>query len=398
MNLVGFYIRIPTRKPGTPNCSKDSFHSSHFFENHRLQESILTTKLHPVLVSPSSPFLELPLATMAVTEPKTTETSVDKKAVEEPKTVETKESTESPPAESTTEKADAKTTTTSLPKDENPSETNDEESSKEGDANPKKRHIPTQQPEDHPSAKKIAVEAEGDSKDNAEAAAEPATVACEGDFFEGEGKSEDDDFESEDDLDGEDDFEPYFDAYPEAKLVSFELMNPSTAVEQEVENLHHMKSKDDDFKMKLHDDEDLKLIFILMYKCKISYKDLLTSDESKKQLQEIENGLVHRLVCTVRQRRLVTRLEKNKGSLVNSKMSWKDATFELDEVSKILWVWHTPRLLILSKAVFAELHCGMENDNFEFGLRRILTQQLNGLITKQAVVRVTDSQVLGTLK
>jgi hypothetical protein len=104
---------------------------------------------------------------MAVTEPKTTDTPVENMTVDEPKTVETKESIESPPAESTTEKVDAKTTTTiALLMDdstvETPSETPAEESSKEGDDKPKKRPSPTKEPEDHPDAKKIAVEAEGD--------------------------------------------------------------------------------------------------------------------------------------------------------------------------------------------------------------------------------------------
>jgi hypothetical protein len=73
--------------------------------------------------------------------------------VEEPKTVETKESTESPTVESTTENADVKTTTTSLPKDETPSETNDDSSFKEGEEKSKKGHSPAQQPEEHPYAK-----------------------------------------------------------------------------------------------------------------------------------------------------------------------------------------------------------------------------------------------------
>jgi outer membrane biosynthesis protein TonB len=130
-------------------------------------------------IHPSPSFLKLSITTMmAVTEPKTTDTTTENMAVEEPKTVETKESTESPPAESTTEKAAHKTTT--LPKDEStvktPSETPAEESSKEGEEKPKNRPSPTKQPEDHPDAKKIAVEAEGDSKDNnAEAPVDPAT-------------------------------------------------------------------------------------------------------------------------------------------------------------------------------------------------------------------------------
>jgi TolA-binding protein len=51
---------------------------------------------------------------MAIAEPKITDTHVENKAVEEPKTIMTKESTESPPVESTTKKADVKTTTSSL--------------------------------------------------------------------------------------------------------------------------------------------------------------------------------------------------------------------------------------------------------------------------------------------
>jgi hypothetical protein len=49
---------------------------------------------------------------------------------------------------------------------ETPSETPGKDSSTEGEGKPKKRtsNSPTQQPEEHPDAKKIAVEAEGDSK------------------------------------------------------------------------------------------------------------------------------------------------------------------------------------------------------------------------------------------
>jgi hypothetical protein len=150
-------------------CNKHLLFS--LFKN--LPRYTLSTIIHP---SPS--FLELFITTMAVTEPKTTDPPTENMAVEEPKTVETKESTESPPAESTTERADAKTTT--LPKDEStvesPSEIPAEESSKESEEKPKKRSSPTKQPEDHPDAKKIDVEAEVESKDNStKAAVDPAT-------------------------------------------------------------------------------------------------------------------------------------------------------------------------------------------------------------------------------
>jgi hypothetical protein len=112
-----------------------------------------------------------------ITEPNTTDTPVENKTVEEPKTVETNEtseSTETPAAESTTEKTDAGvTTTTTLPSNkdeetavETPSKTPVKESSKEGEETTKKRVSPTQQPEEHPDAKKIAVQANGDSKND----------------------------------------------------------------------------------------------------------------------------------------------------------------------------------------------------------------------------------------
>jgi hypothetical protein len=121
MNLVGFYIRIPT-------CAS-LVRLEICLQRHAAGSSLFSQfeNLPPQQLNcfPSSPFLKLLFATMAVTtEPKTTDTpveTVENKAVEEPKTVDAKESTESPPAESTNEKVDAKTT--SLPKDESAVET-----------------------------------------------------------------------------------------------------------------------------------------------------------------------------------------------------------------------------------------------------------------------------------
>jgi hypothetical protein len=133
-----------------------------------------------------------------------------------------------------------------------------------------------------------------------------------------------------------------------------------------------MKAVDDAFKTRLHYEDALRQVFIDMYTGAISSKNL-TTDESKKNLLDIENGLVHRLQFAVCQRRLVTYLE-NQGILANSAMAWKDATFELNVVSKILWVWNTKRISTLSIAVLTELNCGMTQDNFDWCARLTLTE------------------------
>jgi SNF2 family DNA or RNA helicase len=105
---------------------------------------------------------------MVATKAKTIAAPAENKAVKASKTV---ESTKSPLAESTNEKAGAKAP--SLPKDgsavETDSETPFKESSKVCEVKPKKRQSPTQEPEEHPDAKKIAVQAEGESTNNTEA-------------------------------------------------------------------------------------------------------------------------------------------------------------------------------------------------------------------------------------
>jgi hypothetical protein len=68
--------------------------------------------------------------------------------------------------------SDSKKVSNLVSEKENPAE----ESSKEGEDKPKKRRSPMQQSEEQPNdTKKIAVEAKGDSKDDAEAVTEPAT-------------------------------------------------------------------------------------------------------------------------------------------------------------------------------------------------------------------------------
>jgi hypothetical protein len=181
----------------------------------------------------------------------------------------------------------------------------------------------------------------------------------------------DDSYEEDDDSD----VEPFTEMYPAAKLVSFKLKNPSSAVKQKVAALRDMKSADDAFKTKLHYDGVLKRCFALVYEYTNSPKDF-TTDAAKKILQEIKNALVHRLLFAVRQRRFVTHLE-NRGLLANSAMAWEGATSELRETSNSLWTWHTKRLIPLLNASLAELNGGMKNDNFDSGLRRLLTQELN---------------------
>lgn len=65
-----------------------------------------------------------------------------------------------------------------------------------------------------------------------------------------------------------------------------------------------------------------------------------------------------------------------KNLLANGDFAWEDATMELDTVSKIAWVWGTDHIEIFSKAVLKELNCDMTNDDFDSGLRRVLTQRL----------------------
>jgi SNF2 family DNA or RNA helicase len=104
---------------------------------------------------------------MVATKAKTTATPAENKAVKAAKTV---ESTKTPLAESTNGKADAKAP--SLPKDgsavETDSDTPFKQASKVCEVKPKKRQSPSQQPDEHPDAKKIAVELEGDTTNNAE--------------------------------------------------------------------------------------------------------------------------------------------------------------------------------------------------------------------------------------
>jgi hypothetical protein len=181
------------------------------------------------------------------------------------------------------------------------------------------------------------------------------------------------DYSDEEDSSDEEDVVP-LEMYPEAKLVSFELKDSSAAAEQEVRELEVMKLKDDTFKIKLRTDAFLGYAFGMVLACTGGPKHF-TSDSSKRTLQEIENALVHRLLFAVRQRRLVTKLE-NKGLLANSALAWKDATSALDEASKIVFIWHTERLLPLSEALLRELNCVMTNEDFDDGLRHLLTQEL----------------------
>jgi hypothetical protein len=183
----------------------------------------------------------------------------------------------------------------------------------------------------------------------------------------------------EEEIEEDDEFDPpyvYSEAYPEAKLVYFKLNNPSSEDEEKVDALYAMMLQDDAFKMKLHKNDVLKQVYIRIYTCKINSKGL-KAEGFTNELEEIENGLLHRVLFTVWQRRLVTELKKE-GVLDNSTMAWEEATFALDQVSKILWNWNTERIsFLLTKAVLAELNCGMEDDKFDSGFRRLLTEQLN---------------------
>jgi hypothetical protein len=194
--------------------------------------------------------------------------------------------------------------------------------------------------------------------------------------------NDDDDYvESDDDYVGNDQFDDdmeldsYIEAYPESKLVYLQSKTSrSKKVKNEINNLKHMKSVDDEFKMRLYLEEDLQRLYLYIHTDQISLKDITT--EEKKLFEEIENGLVYRVQFAVRQRRLVTDLEKQ-GLLANSKKAWEDATFGLTEVSKIVWVWHTERLLPISMAILTELNCGMGKDDFNSGVRQLLTQVID---------------------
>jgi hypothetical protein len=186
------------------------------------------------------------------------------------------------------------------------------------------------------------------------------------------------DYESIDDYVGNDEFDdgPFIEIYPESHLVYLEPKTKrSKEVKEKIYNLINMKSVDDAFKTKLHYNKVFKHNFVWIHTCMISLESL-TTDASKMILQEIESALVHRLLFAVRQRRLVTKLE-NKGLLANSETAWYNATFELNLTSKIVRCWHTKRLLPLSKALLTELNCGMKDDDFDSGARRLLTQELN---------------------
>jgi hypothetical protein len=163
--------------------------------------------------------------------------------------------------------------------------------------------------------------------------------------------------------------------YPEAKLVSFELKGSSAAADQEVRELKAMKLQDNTFKRKLRTDDNLWCAFGSVFTCQVGPRNF-TSDASKKRLKEIEDALVHRLLFAVRQRRLVTKLE-NKELLANSALAWKDATSELNEASKIVFIWTTERLKPLSTALMRELNSVMTDEDFDDGLRGVLTQELN---------------------
>jgi hypothetical protein len=192
------------------------------------------------------------------------------------------------------------------------------------------------------------------------------------------------DYESIDDYVGNDQFDDddsfIVEGYPVSHLVYLEpKAKRSEELKQKIHNLIYMKSVDDDFKMKLYLEKDLKRLFLSRHTDQISSKDITTEVEKQvqeKQVQEIEDALVHRLLFAVRQRRLVTKLV-NKGLLANSETAWCNATFELDLTSKIVWCWHTKRLLPLSKALLTELNCDMKDDDFDSGVRRLLTEELN---------------------
>jgi hypothetical protein len=82
--------------------------------------------------------------------------------------------------------------------------------------------------------------------------------------------NDDDDYvESDDDYVGNDQFDDdmeldsYIEAYPESKLVYLQSKTSrSKKVKNEINNLKHMKSVDDEFKMRLYLEEDLQRLYL----------------------------------------------------------------------------------------------------------------------------------------
>jgi hypothetical protein len=185
----------------------------------------------------------------------------------------------------------------------------------------------------------------------------------------------DDEYVGNDQFDDDVELDSHIEAYPESKLVYLQSKSSrSKEVKEEINNLKRMKSVDDDFKMRLYLDEELQRIYLYIHNTdQISLKDITAGEELFK---EIENGLVYRVQFAVRQRRLVTDLEKQ-GLLANTEKAWDDATYGLTEVSKIVWVWHSPRILPISMAILTELNCGMKKDDFNSGVRQLLTQVID---------------------